>query len=280
LKAGKCVGGEKMILVYIDESGDTGHNLSDKQQPVFVLGGLILPQSKWKDLERQFHQIIIQFFGYESAGDFELHTMDLVNRRGSFKPFSLEKTKSFRDKCLELIQNLEIKIVYRSIEKKEFQKFCEKTYGKGISIAPYIMALPFVCTRINELIKAENDLGILIFDENHNLVEIEKSLRTLRLDASSTLQADNLIEQGFFVDSSKSEALQLVDLVLYYIRKFEENKLGYKVSAHHQETFPIIERICESLREHGRGWDILNWVESRLVGQKKERLPPKEGAVS
>lgn len=221
-----------------------------------------------------------QVFGEDALDSFELHTMDLVNRRGDFKPFSLDQTKSFRDNCLELTQKLDIKIVYRSIEKKEFQRFCEKTYGKGISIAPYIMALPFVCTRINEIIKAEKDLGILIFDQHHSLVEIEKSLRTLRLDTSSTLQAENLIEQGFFVDSAKSEALQLVDLMLYYIRKFEENKLGYKVSAHHQETFPVIAKICESLREHDRGWDILKWVESRLVGQKKERLPPKGGAVS
>jgi hypothetical protein len=269
-----------MILVYIDESGDTGHNLSDKQQPVFVLGALIVPQSKWKELEQQFHAIIVSFFGADALDTFELHTMDLVSRRGLFKPLSLEQTKLFRDKCLKLTQKLDIKIVYRSIEKKEFQKFCEKNYGKGISIAPYIMALPFVCTRINEIIKAANDLGILIFDEHHNLLEIEKSLRTLRLDASSALQAEHLIEQGFFVDSSRSEALQLVDLVLYYIRKFEENKLGYKVSEHHRETFPIIEKLCESLREHDKSWDILGWVESRLMGQKKERLPPKDGAVS
>jgi hypothetical protein len=270
------LGGKNMILVYIDESGDTGHNLSDKQQPVFVLGGLIVPQSKWKELERQFHQIIVQFFGEDSLNTFELHTMDLVNRQGFFKPLSLEQTKSFRNNCLELVQKLRIKIVYRSIEKKEFQKFCEKTYGKGINIAPYIMALPFVCTRINELIKAENDLGILIFDEHHDLVEIEKSLRTLRLDETSTLQAESLIEQGFFVDSSKSEALQLVDLVLYYLRKFEEHKLGYKVSVHHQETFQIINTFSESLREHGRGWDIVNWVESKLVGQKKSDRPRRK----
>lgn len=257
-----------MILVYIDESGDTGHNLADKQQPVFVLGALIVPQSKWKELEQEFHKIVVAFFG-DTLNDFELHTMDLVNRREFFKTYSLEQTKQFRNNCLNLIQKLQIKIVYRSIGKKEFQKFCEKTYGKGISVAPYIMALPFVCTRINEIIKVENDLGILIFDEHHNLIEIEKSLRTLRLDASSTLQAENLIEQGFFVDSSKSVALQLVDLALYYIRKFEEHKLGFRVSAHHQETFEIISTFCESLSEHNRSWDILNWVESNVMRQKK-----------
>ena len=265
-----------MVLVYIDESGDTGHNLSDKQQPVFVLGAILVPQSKWKELEQEFNKIVIGFFGEEKLDSFELHAMDLVNRRGSFTSMPLEQTKKFRTDCLQLIQRLEIKVVYRSIEKKRFQQFCERTYGKGILIAPYIMALPFVCTRINEIIKAENDLGILIFDEHYNLDEIEKSLRTLRLDNTSTLQADYLIERGFFVDSSKSEAIQLTDLVLYYIRKFEEHELGLRVSLIHQETFPIIKKICESTRGHDKAWDIINWVESQ---EKKKRLPPKDGAV-
>jgi hypothetical protein len=258
-----------MILVYIDESGDTGHNLSDKQQPVFVLGALIVPQSKWKELELSFHKIVVEFFDNAPVDNFELHAMDLVNRRGFFKSFTLEQTKLFRNKCLELIQHLNINLVYRAIDKKEFQKFCEVTYGKGISVAPYIMALPFLCTRINDILKANNDLGILIFDEHHSLVEIEKSLRTLRLDDTSTLQTENFIEQGFFVDSAKSQAIQLVDLALYYVRKYEESKLGYRVSLHHKEVFSLIEKLSESLQSHGRSKDILNWVETRVMGQKK-----------
>ena len=268
-----------MILVYIDESGDTGHNLTDKQQPVFVLGALLVPQAKWKELEKQFHEVIIKFIGESAIHNFELHAMDLVNHKGYFKPFSLEQIKAFRNSCIDLVQKLNLKIVYRAIEKREFQKFCEKKYGAGISVAPYIMALPFVLTRINELLSTENDLGILIFDKHHNLIEIEKSFRTLRLDTKSTLQAEKLIEQGFFVDSSKSEAIQLIDLVLYYIRKFEESKYGYKVSAHHAEVFPAISKFCESLRDHSKGRDILEWVESNMMENKK-RLPPKEGAVS
>lgn len=269
-----------MILAYIDESGDTGINLSDKQQPVFVLGAMLVPQLQWKSLEQQVKTIVASFFEEDILNTFELHTMDLVNRKKFFKHMTLDQTKEFRNLCLQLIQDYKFKIVYRSIEKKRFQQFCEKAYGKGIRIEPYIMALPFVCTRINEIIRAEKDLGILIFDEHRNLAEIEKSLRTLRLDTTSALQADNLIERGFFVDSSKSEAIQLTDLVLYYIRKYEEYKLGSKVSTIHQETFPIIEKICESLYKHDKGWDILNWVESNVLGsEKKKRLPPKDGAV-
>jgi len=36
-----------MILVYIDETGDTGTNLSDPQQPIFVLGAIPIRQNEW-----------------------------------------------------------------------------------------------------------------------------------------------------------------------------------------------------------------------------------------
>jgi len=35
----------QMNLVYIDESGNTGLNLKDPQQPVFLLAAMILPES-------------------------------------------------------------------------------------------------------------------------------------------------------------------------------------------------------------------------------------------
>ena len=45
-----------MHLIYFDESGNSGTNLADPQQPVFVLGALIVPENAWQavetDLER------------------------------------------------------------------------------------------------------------------------------------------------------------------------------------------------------------------------------------
>lgn len=37
-----------MHLIYIDESGNTGKNLADPQQPVFVLGALVIPEGSWQ----------------------------------------------------------------------------------------------------------------------------------------------------------------------------------------------------------------------------------------
>ena len=105
----------------------------------------------------------------------------------------------------------------------------------------------------------------MIFDQHKNLVDIENSLKTLRLDMKSTLTTHNLIEKGFFVDSSKSYAIQLVDFALYYIRKFEEDKIGKRVSPVHKEVFPIIEDITKSLDTHKKALDILEWIRENRV---------------
>jgi hypothetical protein len=37
-----------MHLVYFDESGNSGNNLNDAEQPIFVLGALIVPETCWQ----------------------------------------------------------------------------------------------------------------------------------------------------------------------------------------------------------------------------------------
>jgi hypothetical protein len=267
-----------MILVYIDESGDTGLNFSDEQQPVFVLGALLVPQSVWKSLESDFEAIVRRSFGDAIPDNFELHTMHLVNRKGPFQSFSLDQVRAFRDGLLELLETRGLKLVYRKIDKRPFQKYCEDRFGKGIRIAPYIMALPFVCTRVDELLRKAGDLGILIFDHHRDLADIEKTLRTLRIDGTGSVHTDRLIEKGFFVDSAQSFPVQLADLVLYYVRKQEEMRLGKKVSAIHQEVFPRLSRLVESLDTHDQSLQIVDWVGREHA--KRVAIAPEGGAVS
>ncbi len=40
-----------MHLIYFDESGNTGNNLNDHQQPIFVLCALAVPEDRWLQVE-------------------------------------------------------------------------------------------------------------------------------------------------------------------------------------------------------------------------------------
>jgi len=262
-----AINGYQMNLVYIDESGNTGLNLKDPQQPVFLLAAMVLPESKWFSLEKLFLSIAKQFFGDPLPSPFEVQAKDLKNRRGVFEKLTFPQQLSFRDQALQLLLDNEIAVIYRRIIKSRFAAFCEEHYGPGIRVNPYIMALPFVCTEVDHYIPQSggDQLGMFIFDEQkETLDDAERSLRTLRLDSTSILKTSNIIEKGFFIDSSKSFALQLVDLAAYYIRKYEENELGLRVSEVDKQTFGKIQELVST----GVGSnivDVLEWVESHYI---------------
>ena len=253
-----------MVLIYLDESGDTGVNLSDVQQPVFVLGAMLMPQDKWKPCEEKFRTIISDFFGGKVPENFELHTMDMVSRSKWFKNYSIDNVKSLRDRLIQLVIDEKIPIMYRKIIKKDYQRYCENKYGKSIKIEPYIMAFPFICFGVESYLKENKDLAILILDEHRSFKDIEQSLKILRNAEIGKIGTESIIEKGFSVDSSKSYPIQLLDLFLYYLRKYHEHKLGKKVSLLHQEVFSRVVEASENLDNHNMGSDILEWVDNRI----------------
>lgn len=219
----------------------------------------------------------------ESSDGFELHTMDLVNRKKAFQAFSLDQIRSFRNSLFDLLQEHGLRVLYRKIDKRRYQKYCETHFGKGIRIEPYIMSLPFLCTGIDRILESSGDLGILIFDHHHDLAGIEKTLRTLRIGDGGALRTERQIEKGFFVDSAQSFPIQLVDLALYFIRKLEEERIGKKVSPIHQEVFPQevfprLKTLATSLDSHDQGLEIIDWVGREHA--KRVAIAPEGGAVS
>lgn len=254
-----------MNLIYLDESGNTGLNLKDKQQPVFLLAAIIIHSSKWFDMEKDFNAIIQTYWG--DPADVEIHATDLVSRRESFEGFAFGQTLEIRDKLLQMLVNYNVPLIYQSINKNKYEKFCEENYGPGIKINPYIMALPFVCMTVNQLLKkrGSKELGMLIFDEQkESFADAEKSLKTLRLDPESVLKTTNIIEKGFFVDSKKSFALQLADIAAFYARKFAEDQQGHKVSEYHKQTFEKIQTMTIN-ESTSKPRDILDWVKRNHV---------------
>lgn len=47
-----------MHLVYIDESGNSGSNLNDPQQPIFVLCAMIVSEDRWQSLEASLQKVL------------------------------------------------------------------------------------------------------------------------------------------------------------------------------------------------------------------------------
>ncbi|MCF7222884.1 DUF3800 domain-containing protein [Marilutibacter chinensis] len=71
-----------MHFFYLDESGDTGANLEDAQQPIFVLGGVNLRDEGWNTTYAALSDVITGYFGGTLPTGFELHGCELLSPNG------------------------------------------------------------------------------------------------------------------------------------------------------------------------------------------------------
>lgn len=255
-----------MHLVYLDESGHTGTNLADTQQPIFLLAGLVVPETTWQKLESDLSHALCQRFPTISHDDVEVHAADLRSGSGGFKGFPVADRVALRDDWLEIAQRHALKLVYRAIEKKRYQRWLHATFGSGVVINPHVAAFPLVARVVDDYLAAlpGNALGMFISDENKEIVpDVEKSIRVLR-GAEGTLRLSRIVEKGFFIDSKKSRVLQLCDVCAYSARKKEEAKAGLKIKEGDQSGAALIEPLIH------RGNEALTDVLSWLARQQKE----------
>lgn len=249
-----------MHLIYLDESGNTGTNLTDPQQPVFVLGALIVPEEKWRSIETAMSKIVSEYFEGGVPENFEVHATDIRNGTEHFRGTPVEKRIGLRDKLLQLANQHELRLVYRAIVKKRYASWLERTFGSGIAINPHIAAFPLVVQTLNHYLKdlGPGHLGILINDDNKDVVsDLERTTKLLRSD-QGTLQLDRIIEKSFFIDSSKSSLLQLADLCIFHARKLEEIKIGLPERRLDENGIKLIEPLIHQGNEALP--DVLAWL--------------------
>jgi hypothetical protein len=72
-----------MHFYYLDETGDTGTDLLNTQQPIFVMGGICISDEKWNPTQQKFAEIITTYFGGAIPANFELHSHELLSANGN-----------------------------------------------------------------------------------------------------------------------------------------------------------------------------------------------------
>jgi Protein of unknown function (DUF3800) len=258
-----------MHLIYLDESGQTGTNLRDPVQPVFVLGALVVPESAWLALEKDLQAAIEKCFPAPRPDDFEIHATEISNPRHKyFKQFPIPHRLAFRDEWFRLGQKHALKFIYRAISKKQFQSWSLSTFGTGVAINPHVAAFPLVARVVDDLLQSlpGAPLGIFISDENREVVrDVEKAIRFFR-GTEGVLKLGQIIEKGFFIESEKSLVLQLCDLGVYTARRKEEQNLGLPVKPIDRGGIPLTEPLIHVGDERLR--DVIAWLEHQ---QKKGR---------
>jgi hypothetical protein len=251
-----------MHLIYIDESGNTGRNLADPQQPVFVLGALVVPENSWQSIEVALETAIKNHGPKGLAGDEEIHGGDLRQGTGIFKGVAVTERLKLRDSWIQIAIDHKLHFIYRAIVKKRYERWMAATFGAGVSINPHLAAFPLVAQVANNLLRScgPDVLGIIISDDNREVVgDIERFQKLLRV-TPGTLHLDRIIEKGFFIDSSKSRLIQLADLCTLQARKVEERMLGMEPKRIDDRGIDLIQPLIHRGEESFP--DVIEWLKN------------------
>jgi hypothetical protein len=195
-----------MILVYLDESGNSGTNLLDTQQPVFTLAAVLIPKKKWLAVEIGLETLIEKFFPCPRPPDFEIHASEIINPRGYFRAFPIAHRLQFFADVLAFVNAQQLRVVYRAIVKARFAKWLDHTFGAGVLINPHLAAFPLVAHVVNDYLKSlpGSPLGIFISDENRDvMLDVEKAQKLLR-GVPGRLHLNQIIEKGFLLTPEKA----------------------------------------------------------------------------
>ncbi len=261
-----------MHFFYIDESGCTGRDLNPGQQPIFILGGIILRDEGWNKTHTDFNAVINNYFDGNPPANFELHTQDLFSPRGSghFENHPREDRNELLNSLLDLVAARKHHFYYYAVDKSRLNGYDTTLVRERNYLdlkTPYLAAYDYLVTSYESYTKVKlgnSARALVIIDEKDVFIdEIERITRYRRFEGATGKRIKWIVEFSYPVDSRKNTMIQLSDMMLFLTRKYLEIEGGYR-----NEYPPAVKNI---FREFYRK------IDDRLI---YKRLQTEEGRHS
>ncbi len=221
-----------MYLMYADESGSTGTDFDNKQQPIFVLGSVLVPDNFWHDINfiLDTRKPIIDSYFEKN----EIHTNEIFNSKKDsyFGKNDWHINLKILEELVDLISSLpEIEFHYVAIDKQIYKENLKERYGHLVKIDPYIDAFSKLYEAICSHMFTKKANSLIFLDK---IIKFEKEI----LDIFPTINkcySDHIIEHPFFLDSSSSNYIQIADILSFYTNKYYSIKNGYQKYSEEKE---------------------------------------------
>lgn len=204
-----------MLISYFDEVKQ-----DPTKQPFYWLAAITIPATIVRDLELQVAVLSKECFGRaELSRETEFHATDIYNRTKLFKAWSSI------DKRLAVLKRL-LKIVDRPGEIfKTYVRIDPSRMVKQEGVESW--AFMFLVEKLNDLLSAEKQIGLLIGDyESESVTNLAAvQLSTYRADATPYFfgrEITQLVDTVHFTRSHLSRMLQLADAYAW-VTQFARN---------------------------------------------------------
>jgi len=203
--------------IYIDES-------YDKKSDYTIMAGFIVPLDKWKKLDKEVENLKIDFFSDPNMNLKSIRRKK-YDKKELWESLSVERKKEFNKRFYDLIAVQDYTIIICLINNKKMDDKKKDLF--------FYLAYGFIVQRYQYFLSSKNDQGIVIMDIAEASAEIKdlfyahkkfmrEGVPTKRKDFQwgeytikdyERLQLDNLAENLIFLDDSKSNMLQIVDMI-------------------------------------------------------------------
>lgn len=252
-----------MKILYADDAGNTGTDYDNPQQPYFSLLGIIVDSDKWHNLNNHFTtektKILPQFL------DIEIHTSDIFNGKTidglNFRKLQGTTNIEVLEKIVDIIISLDIQIVTFTVKKQNLKNYCANKFKSQIKIDPYLIAFSYISRFFDDYMQSINEKGLIILDEQRALTDnIGHILKTFQIcDDSQAVKINNIIETSLFLESKKSNFIQIADVCNYYINRYMTNILCNKDPE--KSINQHVKRIYDKLQPKILNYDPLDYMD-------------------
>ncbi len=212
-----------MYILYADESGNTGTDYDNKEQPIFVLGGLIIEDKKWHEINKIFNEEKIKIC--PELRYTEIHASEFFNssKKSIFDKYDWKDNLMTVERLIDLILSLDISFQYIAIDKKSFKRSITDMFGNSIKIDPYIYAFGMLYDKISIYLNNQKSKGLIFLDDILTIPEQLQNIYPVLSKNNTTI-----IENAMFLKSKDTNFIQIADIFAFYINKYICIKRNYK----------------------------------------------------
>lgn len=223
-----------MHFYYMDEAGCTGRDLSNDEQPIFVLGGVSVRDEGWNETQKSLLSLVKKYYDNIVPEDFELHAEQLLSPTGDgpFLGHSRDRRNSLAKSMLNLLTERSHDVHLYAIDKEKLNCATCSIDMPYDTKTPYSLAYDYLITYINWFVKnklGRSARGLLIIDAKEQFhADIEQITHFRRFEGPIAHRVKWIVEFSYPVDSKKNPMIQLSDLVVFCAKKFLEIEGGYR----------------------------------------------------
>jgi hypothetical protein len=236
-----------MQLIYFDE------NKYSEENPFFLVGGIIVNESKALELDNTLSQIQFNYFGTNAlTKDSEFHAKDIFHGKANWKGRKLaERVQVFKDISSVVInEKLAVRMVCIDVNAHK-RKYV-------YPIPEYRLGLMLMLERTCDYLGKIDDIGLIFGDYEKD--EITKSIldfSQFKKDGKTPMYygrpLGRLIDTVYFTQSHHSRFLQVADMIIYMAGRYE-NKVCQGEKWHEKQV-----RDCWEKLKTNVDWKIQHW---------------------